>query len=147
MKISNWWRALLMGVISAFATTLVCIVFTYVVHTLTNGVPVFPVSLYPDMQTVDSFYIPVVLIIGSVLSALVSLSLLRYTSVKFLFVYTPISIVLYVSSYFVIQSIDIINTPLNSWDYLLYYIMLFPLGAVVGTIISIITNQVRNYRK
>ena len=138
---------MLMGVISAFATTFGCIAFAYIMSALTGGIPVTTTNMTPDIQTVDSFFVPIILIIGGVISALISFFILRYSFTKFLISYLPISITIYAALFFVVQSIDINKTPLNSWDYLLYYIILFPVGAAVGTITSIIINQVRNHRK
>ena len=149
MKISNWRRALWMGVISAFATTLGCIVFTYIMNILTGGIAVVSVSMYPDMQTIASVYVPIVLMSSGVLSALISLLLLRYTSAKFLLVYLPVSmtlyIALYLSVYFIVLPLAK-NTALCTWDFLLYSTILFPAGAAVGTLLSIIINQVKNHR-
>lgn len=149
MKISNWRRALLMGVISAFATTLGCIAFTYIINILTGEIAVVSVSMYPDMQTLAGVYVPIVLISGGVLSALISLLLLRYTSAKFLFVYLPISMMLYIALYLFVYFIILPlakNTALCTWDFLLYSTILFPAGAAVGTLISIILNQVKNHK-
>ncbi len=149
MKINNWRRAILMGVISAFATTLGCFVFTYILNILTGELAVVSVSMYPDMQRIASVYVPIVLIGGGVLSALISLLLLRYTSAKFLLAYLPVSmtlyIVLYLSVYFIVLPFAK-NTALCTWDFLLYYTVLFPAGAAVGTLLSIIINQVKHHR-
>jgi len=151
MNITNWKRTVLLGFISAIATTIICIAFTYFIESLTNGQNFTGKN---ELPIINGIPFKAVIISGGIISiilSIISILILRYNAKEFLIVYLAISIVTYIVLLFVVWFIVIGvlgNSTLNSFDYMFYSIFLFPIGAGIGTIISIIIsiiiNEIRN---
>ena len=157
MRIKNWRNAVLSGIISAAATILACIIFTYVLDILLRGKN-FAGKEFTSVINGISFI--AVQITGGIISALIPLLILRYSSSKFLFAYLPVSVSIYLALCLAIQfglsqwilyelhantkGSIFYNSPLNSFDYLCYCVFTFPIGATVGTMLSIVINEIRN---
>jgi len=162
MKITTWKRAVLLGVASAAATTLWCIIFTFVTVSLTGKIFFSNIGPPPEKEINDILNI-VALVSAIIVSAFISAIILRYNSAKFLKAYLPVRIATYATLLFAVYfSIAIIddffgrdsnvsqyleNSPLNSWDYFVYALYMFPAGFAIGTIIAIVINTIKNHKE
>jgi len=156
MKITTDKRAALMGLISAITTTLVCIIFTYVIYNLIGGRNFNGKDELTEVINGISFV--TVQNVGIIISAIISAAILRYNHTKFLPIYLTISVITYIALFYavgfgtgaIILHVAIIDNsflaPLNGFDYLQYALIPFPLGAAIGTIASICVNEIRNYK-
>ena len=134
-------------------TFLSVVVYMYILYFLsgcycdTNGNG--PIILYEPYP----FLLYIIILISMILAMLIPLILLKYNNVKYLAVYIPSSIIIYLLLYGILMftisritwyfaEIKILTNPLVNWASHFIFLFFFPIGSAVGTLIGIIINYV-----
>lgn len=151
MEINSWKNSIKCGFLYALITFGVLTIFTcFVYYFLLQGEEFIGKQGTVNNINGISFYI--VNAAGTILSMLVPIFLLRYSTVKYL----PLSLLISSISYCLLYILfccfgEVISFgvlyPLESFDTLIYAIIAFPIGSAVGTIISIIININKNKKR
>lgn len=140
MKIDSWKKANKAALKQAAICVLFCIVYTYAVMFLTGGEEF--ISKQPTESVINGIRHDVVLIVCGMLAALIPIICVRYTNIKFLLLHIPMGVIYYI----VILFLCVLFVIDDNFDFLAYAIISLPAGAVAGTIIAVIINQIRNYK-
>jgi len=123
-----------MGVVSATATIVLCIIFTYILTLLIIRQTVQEVVIGISLENIPD--------IAGLIAGLIPIFILHYKSKKYLFAYIPIGIVTYVVLLFVVQYV----LPFYWLNYSYFFAFIFPVGVGMGMILSIAINEKLNRR-
>ncbi len=138
LKIISWNSSLKSALIQSFLSVVFCIVYTYVISIFTGGEEF--VGKHPTYKAVNGIRYDVVLIICGVMASFIPILLLRYSSIKYLLVFIPLSILLYI----VLMLLCILFVIDDNFDLISYAVSSVPIGSAVGTLCAIIFNQIKN---
>lgn len=115
-----------------------CIVYTYIVLILTNGEEF--VGKADTYEMINGIRYDFILIMCGVFAALIPIFLLRYDSLKYLFVYIPLSGALYIF----LMLLCILFVIDDNFDLIFYALSSVPIGSAVGTLTAIVINLLIN---
>ncbi len=157
MMITSWKSAFKTGFKMSTLAFLSVVVYMYILYFLsgcycaTNGNgPIISYKLYP-------FSLYITILISVIFAMLIPSILLKYSNAKYLAMYIPSSIIIYLLFYGVlmftisritwyITEINILTNPLVNWTSHIIFLLFFPIGSAIGTLIGIIINYV-NHKK
>lgn len=141
LHISSYKTACISAFAQSFLSVALCVLFTYIVLRLTG----FEEFIGKDgkKEIINGIRYEAVLCIGSVISALVPVCVLRYNDIKYMFFCVGLSVLFY----FVILLLVVIFLIGGSFDFINYATSSFPVGAAVGTFVAIIINTFKNRKE
>lgn len=148
MRIDLYRKSVICGFIYGAISIVIMTIFIAVVLYLTDGEDFF----YKEgvTQQIGNISLRDVDTVGYILAALVPVLLLRYSSVRYLPFHICSSVLSYFLTYFVIDSILYYFFSCNllgGLDVLHYGGWVFPVGAMLGLIISVIINTFMNLKR
>jgi len=148
LKITNQKKAVVSGILAGIYIILAGVVMMYIFSTLTMGE-----SFYSNGEIINGFtHFQFVFVMGLIV-AIVSFFSLKYDNKEYLFLYISWLIMSYILIQFLLILIINLNnfnmklTPLYTFDYIGYALIPIPIGSIIGTIIAIITNSIRNKKR
>ncbi len=142
IKIDSWKKANNSALVQVVVSVLVCILYHFIIYILTGGEEF--VGKQPTKEVINGIRYDVVLIVCGVLAGIIPIVSLKYKNIKFLFLYIPLSILYY----FVIMFLVIcIIEDYNVFDLINYAITSIPIGSLIGTVIAIIINTIKNRKE
>lgn len=153
MKITSGKKAILIGFFYAVLIFVIYIGFTYMINYLTGGKPF--VTKGETFEFINGISFGLVKITGIVLSAIIPMLLLRYRSVDAFMLCIFIAIICYIILFVVmvfgiLSSLPvelILDCPLNTFDAMIYGLVIFPIGSIIGMIGTGIINSFINRKK
>lgn len=151
IRINSWKQSVKSGLLNGIITSVLLTIFVCFVHYVLLGQEEF-IGKAETLDHIGIFSFKVIQIVGALLSACVPIFLLRYSKFKFLYLYAFLSSALYVLLYiFLLFFGEIISFgflyPMENFDTIVYACVSFPIGSVIGTIISIIINSMNNKKQ
>lgn len=141
IKINSWKKANESALMQAVLSVIFCIVYTYLIMIFTRGEEF--VGKQPSKEIVNGIRHDIVLVVCGILAGLIPIMLLRYTELKFLTLYLPISAIYY----FVIMLLCVLFVIDDNFDLITYALTSVPIGSSVGTVFAILINQYRIDKK
>lgn len=154
MKIDSWRKMIQYGFIHSVIIMLTYVCFCCIVYALVDGQ--YFINKGATEEILNGISFNTIRIVGVGISALANVLLLRYTHFKYLFVYIIVRSMSYIALYALIflgMSVafdilgDLSNFPLNTFDSIYYALAIFPLGSVIGIIIAVVINTIRNMQQ
>ena len=142
IKIDSWKKANNSALVQVVVSVLVCILYHFIIYILTGGEEF--VGKQPTKEVINGIRYDVVLIVCGVLAGIIPIVSLKYKNIKFLFLYIPLSILYYLVIMFLV--ICIIED-YNVFDLINYVITSIPIGSLIGTVIAIIINTIKNRKE
>ena len=141
LHISSYDGIFTSALVQSSLTVVLCILFTFIVLSLTG----FEEFIGKDgkLEIINGIQYDAVLYTGAVVSSVVPIILLRYNSIKYLFLFLLICIMLYVIILFFVV-LFLIG---GSFDFINYATFPFPIGFGAGTVIAIIINTIKNKKE
>ena len=149
MKINTVKQSLLGGVIYGAVTFVIYCIFTCLLYYYLKGE--FFISKGGTKEFINGIPFVGINIMGAVISSLIPVFLIRYTSIFRYIICIFVAALLYafllVMLYVLVFSMPLtwaLKHPMNSFDALYWGILIFPVGAFGGMIITIIINSIFN---
>lgn len=150
MKINTGKKAIICGLIYGILTFAIYVAFTCVVFYLTDGER----FIHKDetRQALNGISFTAVKLIGGIIAFLIPILLIRYNVSDYYFFAVCIGILLYiflfVATFFIIMPFIpapiVGKIPLNSFDALLYGVIIFPFGSALGMMVTPAINDLLN---
>ncbi len=143
MKINSFKKAILCGLVYGLLTFLVYVLYTHIIHWILGGE--YFVDKSETREVINGLSFLTTLMIGTILSALIPIFLLRYRSITHYIVCFFIAIVTYVGLFLGMYIAPGLNkfffeliktSPMNSFDALIYGAFYFPLGSIIGIVLN-----------
>ena len=141
MRINSAKKAVFAGFLYAIMLFGLYIIFTYSIACLTEGAHF--VTQGDNLMVVNGVSFVFVQIAGVILSALLPIFFLRYDSTENCSICIFIAAICYIIMFFLLLFLPwkvIKDSPLNSFDAVIYGIFIFPLGSVIGLLAAGIVN-------
>lgn len=142
IKIDSWKKANNSALVQVVVSVLVCILYHFIIYILTGGEEF--VGKQPTKEVINGIRYDVVLIVCGVLAGIIPIVSLKYKNIKFLFLYIPLSILYYLVIMFLVLCII---EDYNVFDLMNYAITSIPRGSLIGTVIAIIINAIKNRKE
>ena len=147
MKIDSIKKSVIFGFIYAILTFAAYLLYTYIINLILGGE-----SFVYKQETIDAINglsFDTTQIIGAVLSALIPILLLKYTSSIYYIICIFIAAFIYIFLFFgMLEILALFETfrqsPFNTFDSLFYGIFDFPIGATIGILINAVINSLVN---
>lgn len=148
MKVNSYMKSLITGAIIGVIQLVVLTMFMATILYLTNGEGFFHKA--GTHQSVGNIHLDDVNKIGYIIAAVLPLTLLRYTSVKYMPLLILSSIFSYCLTFLLLNDILFYIFSCNllgGLDVLHFGGWIFPVGALCGTVLAVIINARMNYHK
>lgn len=148
MKMDSWGKSIKSGLIYGIVISVTCIIFTVFVYFLTNGESFLREN--ETIKAIGKIQSNMVINIGLVLSAIITIFFIRYKRIIYLSVCITVAILSYFDTYlifnFLLHRVLGAENPLNSYDSLGFTLCTFPTGAAYGIIAAVIINTIVNIK-
>lgn len=139
IKIDSCEKANKSALMQALLSVVFCILYAHIIMILRGGEEF--VGKQPTKAVVNGIRLNDVLVVCGVIASVIPILFLRYSEIKFLCWYIPLSIAYYL---IVMFSCMYIFNFYNIFDLILYATQPVPIGSFVGTVIAILFNQYKN---
>lgn len=137
MKLNSWKKSILIGILCGAISYALYMLLLFGVSYLNHWQSYWNYTTLENAGKVLSWNM--VVIIGVILSSLVPIICLRFEKIRFVFGYILCSLLAFLWLYGMTNTVAVtfwqgVSTPLSSWDSLMYLLVVFPVGSVIGTI-------------
>ena len=154
MKINSIKKTVLSGLIYGIVTFALYVLYTSVINLILGGEN----FIYKDQtrDIINGLSFVATQIIATILSASVPIILLRYKNITYYIASIFVSVIIYIallSGVFLAPGFSeicfeiITESPMNSFDAIVYGIFNFPLGSIIGIIINVGVNFLLNRKQ
>ena len=151
IKINSAKKAILSGLIYGIVTFVIYVLYTSIINWILGGENF--VYKQETREVINGLSFVATQIFATILSALIPIILLRYKNTNYYIASIFVAVIIYIimlSVIFIAPGVSefwfevITESPMNSFDAIVYGVVNFPLGALIGLLVNLGVNSLIN---